>query len=128
MSNPALIQVKLGSDCFVNRRDDERELEQAGARRDSGSKHPDAKGCPWRAVLSAEENRGDMSGKLEEEFGREAQSILGSRLRVSQDQHSDHPRGPRAWSTPKKRAQNILGIEAWSTPGIRAQSTHWNRA
>lgn len=32
MSNTALIQVKLGSDCFANRRDDEGELEQAGAR------------------------------------------------------------------------------------------------
>lgn len=32
MSNIALIQVKLGSDCFANRGDDEGELEQAGAR------------------------------------------------------------------------------------------------
>lgn len=82
MRNPALIQVKLGSDCIVNRRDDEGELEQAGARRESGSKHPDAKGCPWRAALSVEENPGYTSGKLEEESGREAQSILGSGLSV----------------------------------------------
>lgn len=74
-------------------------------------------------MLRGEENPEDASRKLEEDSGREAQSILGSGLRVSQDHHSDHPQGPRAWSTPRKRAQNILRMEAWSTPGIRAQRT-----
>lgn len=61
-------------------------------------------------MLSGEENPGDTSGKLEEEYGGEAQSILMSGLRVSQG-HSQTILGGPELGTPLGRGlRTFLGL------------------